>query len=484
MKRNKAFTLIELVAVLVILAVISLIATPLLLNIIRRAKDVANKRSIDGYGRAVEYAMEVYQLKHLKYPDSFDQLKIEYEGNKVECKTNRINSDYSIYLSECKVNGKIVKDEKEFDGYYHYGKLKMNNYEYVDTYGANLENALKEYYDDHNEYPIDYTTLELPPLDKEVSCDVKINCDGTVKLTSCKVNGEDVYEKDTTEYYVYGEIPLATTCLLVKSNSKSITTYDNGNTHEMYTFEHGATEQTSALTDYRYIGSNPYNYVDFNGELWRIIGVFTVEDEFGNTEQRIKIIKNEKLSSNMAWDNNTINEWVTASLNNYLNGEYYNGLDSISQSMIAETKYYLGGSNNNTGSADVYYEFELGTTVYNGRSIYWIGKIALMYPSDYIYTYALGVNNNCYNGAYNCTNSTENTKGWIYNSNSNSTQWLLQHRSGYDSIAFYIHENGGIGNSSGATSLSYSVRPTLYLLSDIKVKSGRGTIDSPYEFEL
>ena len=186
----------------------------------------------------------------------------------------------------------------------------------------------------------------------------------------------------------------------------------------------------------------------------------------------------------MAWDNNTINEWVTASLNNYLNGEYYNGLDSISQSMIAETKYYLGGSNNNTGSADVYYEFERGTTVYNGRSIYWIGKIALMYPSDYIYTYALGVNNNCYNGAYNCTNSTENTKGWIYNSNSNSTQWLLQHRSGYNSIAFYIHENGGIGNSSGATSLSYSVRPTLYLLSDIKVKSGRGTIDSPYEFEL
>ena len=88
------------------------------------------------------------------------------------------------------------------------------------------------------------------------------------------------------------------------------------------------------------------------------------------------------------------------------------------------------------------------------------------------------------NAAYNCTNSTENTKGWIYNSNSNSTQWLLQHRSGYDSIAFYIHENGGIGNSSGATSLSYSVRPTLYLLSDIKVKSGRGTIDSPYEFEL
>ena len=134
MKKNKAFTLIELIAVLVILAIVSLIVAPLLLNIIRRVKDVANKRSIDGYGRAVEYAMESYHLKHLKYPESFDELVVEYKGNKVECKTNRINPDYSIYLSECKVNGKVIKNEKEFDGFYHYGNLKMKNYEYVDWF--------------------------------------------------------------------------------------------------------------------------------------------------------------------------------------------------------------------------------------------------------------------------------------------------------------------------------------------------------------
>ena len=122
-----AFTLIELIAVLVILAVISLIVAPFLLNTIRRVKDVANKRSVDGYGRAVEYAMASYQLEHLAYPDTFDKLEIEYKGNKVECKTNRINPDYSIYLSECKVNGKLVKNDKEIDGYYHYGILKMTN---------------------------------------------------------------------------------------------------------------------------------------------------------------------------------------------------------------------------------------------------------------------------------------------------------------------------------------------------------------------
>ncbi len=206
MKKNKAFTLIELIAVLVILAIISLIVAPLLLNIIRRVKDVANKRSVDGYGRAVEYAMASYQLEHLTYPDTFDKLDIEYKGNKVECKTSRINPDYSIYLSECKVNGKLVKNDKEVDGYYHYGILKMSNQEYVDTYGKNLEDALKAYHDEHNEYPSDYTTLELPNLDKEVSCDVHVNSDGTVYLTKCKVDNVDV-TSDTEEdgYYHYGE---------------------------------------------------------------------------------------------------------------------------------------------------------------------------------------------------------------------------------------------------------------------------------------
>ena len=200
-----AFTLIELIAVLVILAVISLIVAPFLLNTIRRVKDVANKRSVDGYGRAVEYAMASYQLEHLAYPDTFDKLEIEYKGNKVECKTNRINPDYSIYLSECKVNGRLVKNDKEIDGFYHYGILKMTNQEYVDTYGKNLEDALKSYHDEHNEYPNDYTTLELPQLDKEVSCNVRINYDGSVYLTKCSVNEEEILDENTKDnYYHYG----------------------------------------------------------------------------------------------------------------------------------------------------------------------------------------------------------------------------------------------------------------------------------------
>ena len=127
MKKRKGFTLIEVIAVLVILSIIFLIATPLVMNIIRKSKDSANKRSIDAYGRSVEYAVAVYMLDDTEFPTSFDDIKIEYRGSKVECAVNIVNYDGSVFLDKCAVNGKLVKDSKFSSGYYQYGK-DTNNY--------------------------------------------------------------------------------------------------------------------------------------------------------------------------------------------------------------------------------------------------------------------------------------------------------------------------------------------------------------------
>ena len=252
-------------------------------------------------------------------------------------------------------------------------------------YGDALKKASLAYFNTNGSPVEDYTTLTIDYKGKPVACDVTVNYDGTIYMTNCKVNNVSVTsETEEDGYYHYGEIVVpAVQELLAKANPLTVTNYTDGNTGEMYTFEHPATTQTGALTDYRYIGANPNNYVTFNNELWRIIGVFTVEDGNGNTEQRIKIVRNEILSSEMAWDSNCGNEWSTASLNTYLNGDYYNGLDDTSKSMVADTKYYLGGSSayKNLAGED-YYNFERGTTVYSGRSTSWTGKIALMYPSE------------------------------------------------------------------------------------------------------
>ena len=109
-KRN-AFTLIELIAVLVIMAIIALIATPLVMSIIRKARISADKRSVDAYGRSIELAIAGYLMDTGSFPTSIDQLTIEYSGDEVVCSTTQLNNDSSIYLAGCRVGGRSV------DGY-------------------------------------------------------------------------------------------------------------------------------------------------------------------------------------------------------------------------------------------------------------------------------------------------------------------------------------------------------------------------------
>ena len=80
-KKVRGFTLIELVAVLVIMAIIALIVTPLVMNIIRKARISADKRSVDAYGRSIELAIASYLLDTGKFPTDVSQLTIEYSGN-------------------------------------------------------------------------------------------------------------------------------------------------------------------------------------------------------------------------------------------------------------------------------------------------------------------------------------------------------------------------------------------------------------------
>ena len=128
MKRKNGFTLIELIAVLVILAILALIVTPLVMNIIRKARISADKRSIDAYGR---------------------KLTIEYSGNQVVCSTTKINSDSSVYLAGCTVGGREVKDytygsEEAAPTYTAYkvgDEVKYNNVDYyvIKNSGVNEE---------------------------------------------------------------------------------------------------------------------------------------------------------------------------------------------------------------------------------------------------------------------------------------------------------------------------------------------------------
>ena len=296
----------------------------------------------------------------------------------------------------------------------------------------------------------------------------------------------------TVQVNVYGKagdkyVPTAVDTLLTKVNSEALD-YNSASPEqqkEMWTFTHPETEQTEALTDYRYIGSNPNNYVTFNDELWRIIGVFTVDDGTGKKEQRLKIMRNESIGDYI-W-NSGFNNWDDATLNFELNlgGYWTDTLNVDAKDMIDNAIWYLGGSDSdNDVTASMFYERERGTNVYEGRSTSWTGKVGLMYPSDYGYATSGGtttdrnacLNNEIFNwGRSDFSDCKDND--WIFNSTGH--QWTITPRATSSAYVFYVRSEGtvyydaSVGNSN-------SVRPVTFLKSSVKIIDGDGSSSNPY----
>ena len=276
----------------------------------------------------------------------------------------------------------------------------------------------------------------------------------------------------------------------------------------------------------RYVGASPKNYLKFNDEIWRIIGIFNVYNVGTNKyENLVKIVRNESLGS-YTWDSSEskinygygINEWSQADLMYELNCDG-SGSTAYCRSDIAggyllnktsgETKWYNGGNNAKNGTYDYSkniksssldkvakvkwytsrttsgasalnsYNQERSTTLISTpsdnvpRKNTWDGKIALIYPSDYGYA---STDTTCRSGlsSTNCKN-----KNWLFNS---AYQWTLSPASGFSNYSFRVSSNGDIGNSGAGS--TYGVRPALFLKSDVVKAGGTGeSIEKAYTLE-
>lgn len=268
----------------------------------------------------------------------------------------------------------------------------------------------------------------------------------------------------------------------------------------------------------RYYGASPNNYVYFNCstypttncELWRIIGTFG---------DKIKIVRNESIGK-YSWDNKDKttgaetnygkNDWTDARLMKLLNpgyesetggSLYYNAKsgtcyvnqnnattacnftstgikNDTTKNIIAEVTYNTAGYNDATLYPNEIYTYERGSTVYSGRQTTWTGKIGLMYPSDYGYASDL---TKCREKINNYNASTCSQNNWIYNMGS---LWLLTHDSARSDRNWSINSSGNAsvnGNGNGGTSNGLLVFPSLFLSSDVKIISGNGSINNPYQ---
>ena len=422
-KKKNAFTLIELLAVIVILAVILVIAIPRILDVIETSKK-------DSFKNSAQLIADSAEKK--KVSD-----KLLGKDEEITCKdVAKINDeDYAscIITFDSEGNAKVsITGKGKFDG------LKITN---GTKENAEVKEITKPTY---GMKAVEYITNLL------------------------EYDGEELKKDNTSDQNI------------------------------------------------RYYGSNPNNYVKFNNELWRIIGVF------GNN---VKLVRSEKLGD-LSWDSSEssinggggVNEWSQADLKNYLNTMYYGGttvtcyssydnqtttcptniLDNNAKTLIDYHTWNTGAPNYNelynstTESFDTveFYKAERGTV--NGkictsgdycndtvnRTITWTGYIGLPYITDWVYASSESDCNTKIDQSspYKCKNNN-----WMhYGSTGNDVTWYLSPKASasHASVVWFVNGDGFAGGSDASGALAFF--PAIYLKSNILIESGTGTSSNPY----
>ena len=251
------------------------------------------------------------------------------------------------------------------------------------------------------------------------------------------------------------------------------------------------------------------NYILFNDELWRIVGIFDGEIKIVKDTPLTNDIYNQttytstetSLEYNLKYevpgakygyyiykeltDNSYNNDWTTSGVKAYLNEEsgYYGTIKEGSRNLISETTYYLGnvafeensdGSWSIQGTASEVYNQERSSNIWEGNQVSWTGKIGLLYPSDYGYASNTSNWNSDISYYYSNGGSLNN---WLSNTEA-ANFWFLS-PSSHDSDGVLSWR--GIGDVYDFSAYRYgSLRPTLNLKSTAIVTSGDGSYNNPY----
>ena len=418
MKKRNAFTLIELLAVIVILAVILVIAIPRILDVIETSKK-------DSFKNSAQLIADNAEKK--KVSD-----KLLGKDEEITCK------DVAKINDEDYASCKITFDSDGIAKVSIVGKGKFKRLKVID---------------------------------------------GTKENAEVKEITKPTYGMKATEYI------------------SNLLEYDG----------EGLKIDNTSDANIRYYGSNPNNYVRFNNELWRIIGVF------GNN---VKLIRSESLGD-LSWDSSAssvnggwgVNEWSQADLQVYLNKMYYGGtsvtcygstnnstttcptgtIDETSKSLIDYHTWNTGGAGGVEGTAKTdtlaFYNTERGNQtgkISNGgrycndtveRTTTWPGYIGLPYTTDYAYASSENIcETNMVkqdsSNAYICKNNN-----WMFKI---IWYWTLSPfaHSGSSRDVLGVGSDGYVYNFYAAD--GGAVFPAIYLKSNILIESGKGTSSDPY----
>lgn len=264
------------------------------------------------------------------------------------------------------------------------------------------------------------------------------------------------------------------------------------------------------ITEFRFVGSNldvKKNYVYFNCsdtsnqndstcDLFRIMGEFTVDNGSGVFENRLKLVDVSEIKAPAPnagkWDVNGSNNWVNSSLNEYLNGPYLNRINDKYRSVMAPAKYYLGGYTSANITRSQMYNYERKTSnddgtyyhPYNESDTSWVGIVGLMYASDFGYATK---NDACESVKLSNYDTDESVNGcgnnWVWKLDIEDLQpspyWLITQVSSTSNDAYYV-DNTGMAKSVSVFGSNHPAHPVFYLNATAEIVGGDGTRSNPY----
>ena len=293
------------------------------------------------------------------------------------------------------------------------------------------------------------------------------------------------------ECYYLGNL---TTLNVIKVTYQKDSSSSSGSDNVIFYLQSGTYNENlqTVSAGIRYEGKNPNNYIWFNNEYWRIIGVFDSASHGQSGRNLVKIIRDETMGG-LSWNVSSSGNWANVNLNKLFNGAYYNATDGTSsgycygygatatgncdytkkgiqdeyRNMIVNAIWYLGGYSNASANAEAFYKYERKSTTT-------MGYIGLMYASDYGYSVlasdcARTTNLGSY-GSATCAGQS-----WLYGK---GKEWTLTPVSSIATI-FYLSDDGSLYYAQNAYG-GYNSRPVLYLDSSVFLYDGDGSLENPY----
>ncbi len=218
----------------------------------------------------------------------------------------------------------------------------------------------------------------------------------------------------------------------------------------------------------RYVGASPNNYVKFNNELWRIVGVFNGQ---------AKIVRNDNYFRGN-WDESNSNNWATATLQKNLNEIFLSNISETDRNYIDKNHIWnLGGAENDkvNWTREKLYQWERRTDAYNERPTTWEGAIGLLYPSDFGYSTSSQMECIKKSMNFDWVDPDYIKNSWLV---SDLWYWTITPLKDNTGLLLYFNSEGFIEHHFAF--YNDSTLPTLYLKSNVNIINGTGTSQDPY----